>query len=335
MQFIADHKLASQDSPAMYAKSAIIIALWIASYGALLVGGAIHFSLALVGAAVMSFFTLCMEMAVMHDASHDGLSKHRKINRLFDLTLIVVGASPILWYHKHVKAHHFNTNIPDHDHDIDAGAFFRFHSASEWRPWHRFQHLYAVLLYACLGIKWIWYDDFYDAIKNIYGLNRTECVKTWLQIIVSRLSHFTIFLGLPYLVTQSVGAAIGVLLIHWMLVSVMMAVTFQLAHVTGIQAFPTEENKQASGWIRHQLETTADFAVQNRFLGWAVGGLNMQVEHHIFPRLPHIVYRRIQPVVRDYCAEHGIQYHEYSTIRGALADHFRYLRQLGEKPVAA
>ena len=330
--FLEARNLPSHDSPAMYAKSAIIISLWCLAYAVFAFGGLLHFGFALIGAVVLSFFTLCMEMAVMHDASHNGVSRHRWINRLLDVTLIVIGACPIIWYYKHVKAHHFNTNVPGHDHDIEAGSLFRFHREAKWHPWHRFQHLYALTLYAGLAFKWILFDDVYDGAINAYGVPKNQRRVMWTQIIVSKICHFTLFLIVPWFVLKSIPLVLAIYAVHWMLLSVGLATTFQLAHVTGLQGFPSFDEKQKNNWIRHQLATTTDFAVSNRLLGWVVGGLNMQVEHHIFPRLPHVHYRIIQPIVAQFCAEKDIRYLEYPTIRAALADHFQHLRNLGRKP---
>ncbi len=84
-----------------------------------------------------------------------------------------------------------------------------------------------------------------------------------------------------------------------------------------------------AGWAEHQVRATIDFAPENRLLGWYVGGLNFQVEHHLFPDVCHTHYRGFAPIVRATCAEHGIPHRTHPTLRAAIASHYRFLRALG------
>jgi linoleoyl-CoA desaturase len=81
-------------------------------------------------------------------------------------------------------------------------------------------------------------------------------------------------------------------------------------------------------WAIHQLKTTANFATGNRFISWWVGGLNYQIEHHLFPRISHIHYPAISAIIRNACAEFNIPYLEHPHMRLAIASHVRHLRSL-------
>jgi linoleoyl-CoA desaturase len=334
--YLGEQDLQPQGGGKMYRKCIFIFALWAGTYAlAIYTAAYMHIALAILATLALTASTLFAEMGIMHDASHDSLSRTRRVNRWMDLTLIIAGAAPVLWYHKHVRAHHHYTNVPGKDHDIEAGRLFRFHEEADWHPWHRFQHLYALGLYAMLGLKWIWSDDLVDAIRNTYKVKGKEYAIMWGQVILARLAHFGIHLAIPYYFIGNIGIVVGLYLLHWMAVGVFLAVTFQLAHVTDVQEFPETLRGKNGDWAVHQLSTTADFAVGNRLLTWAIGGLNYQVEHHIFPRISHVHYAKIQPIVRQLCEEHGITYFEYPSVREALAAHFRHLASLGKPPRTA
>ncbi len=327
-KFLADQKLKPQGPWQMYMKTVSIISLWFATYIFLLLWGSQSVFVIVTAVSLLSFFTLCVEMGVMHDASHRSWSKSNRLNRFMGVTLFLAGCSSIMWYQKHVIAHHGHTNVPGEDHDIESGGLFRFHSGDDWHFWHKFQHFYATALYSLLVLKWIYIDDFRDAIRNRYQFSGSRYLKMWMEIVLSRLSHLLLFIIIPYLFIDHIGLVIGIYLVHWMAVGIILAFVFQLAHISKVQEYPETFSPSCADWARHQLETTADFAVKNKFLTWFAGGLNFQVEHHIFPRISHIHYPKIQPIVKQLCEKHNIPYFEYPTFFRALAAHFAQLKAL-------
>ena len=114
-----------------------------------------------------------------------------------------------------------------------------------------------------------------------------------------------------------------------------IAVIFQLAHVVEETNFPQpdENGKIATNFVIHQLHTTANFARKNLPLSWFVGGLNFQIEHHLFPNICHVHYREISTIVRDTALEFGLPYHQ-NTLFGAIASHAKHLYQLGKHDFA-
>lgn len=310
-------------------KSLLIVALWVAAWLAYLGVGMLVPAAAIPAALVLMVATLALQLGVMHDASHGSISRHPRVNGLFASTLTCIGASSILWYQKHVVGHHVHTNIPGGDPDIESGGLFRFHDGDPRRWYHRWQHWYALPLYALLALRWVWVDDVADLIRNRRALRGRRGLLL-AEIIVSRLCHALVFLVLPAL-AFGWPLAIACYLLMWTTLGAALAITFQLAHVTGEQAFPERAERQRD-WAAHQIATTADFAVRNRFLTWLVGGLNYQVEHHVFPNVSSLHYPRIQPIVRDYCASRGVDYHEFRTLGGAIRAHFGHLRRLALAP---
>jgi linoleoyl-CoA desaturase len=111
-----------------------------------------------------------------------------------------------------------------------------------------------------------------------------------------------------------------------------MSVVFQLAHCVEDADFPQAEdgaNRLPSTWAVHQVETTVDFARHNWFLTWYLGGLNFQIEHHLFPTICHIHYPRISSIVQKTCADYNVRYVSHDGVLAVLASHWRWLRRMG------
>ena len=126
-------------------------------------------------------------------------------------------------------------------------------------------------------------------------------------------------------------AVLGVYIGFTMITSLVMATTFQLAHCVEEASFasPDELRSERRIWAVHEVETTVDFCPRNPVLTWMLGGLNFQIEHHLFPRVPHTHYPKIAEIVRRNCAKHGVRYSSHSSLGGALRSHFLHLRTMG------
>ena len=87
-----------------------------------------------------------------------------------------------------------------------------------------------------------------------------------------------------------------------------MSTVFQMAHVVegAAQPLPDEDSVVHTEWAVHQLRSTSDFGRNNVFLNWYVGGLNFQIEHHLFPNISHVHYRNIAPIVEETARELGL-----------------------------
>jgi linoleoyl-CoA desaturase len=272
-------------------------------------------------------------MGVMHDASHGSASTRSTINRLLRWTMPFVGVSSTNWHEKHVVNHHANTNIVGGDPDIESGGLFRFRDNEKWRFWHRLQHWYAVPAYSGLGLRWVWLDDFRDVLANTYKVRRAQLAAQWVEFVLSRVWHAFIFLVLPSLAVGSFWWVLPFYIAHWMIVGALMGLIFTLAHlVDGITFYETAADVP-SDWAARQVATTADFAARSRLLTWAIGGLNLQTIHHLFPRMSHRRFRIAQPIVRSYCEEHGVTYREAPTMINAILSHFQHLKRLSRRPV--
>lgn len=324
-----------RDSARMYLKTAIILGVFALTYVALVFFASNGWQ-ALLLSIVLGVATAGIGFNIMHDGGHQAYSKHGWINRLMAMTLDMVGGSSYIWQWQHGRFHHTWVNVAGHDSDIDLGALARLSPRQPRRPWHRWQHIYLWPLYGVTAIRWHLYGDFRDIATGTIGERPFTRPRGWelMAFVLGKLVFFTLAFGLP-LVFHSIGAVVHFYTVTAAVAGVLLALVFQMAHLVEEAAFPAphEDSMQiATPWAIHQLETTVDFARANRAFGWLIGGMNFQIEHHLFPRISHVHYPAVSRVVKDTCREFGVPYLEHRTFAAALASHYRLLRRLG-KPI--
>jgi linoleoyl-CoA desaturase len=323
---------------AMHAKTAIILGWFAASYGLLLLWGATSPPLAVVLTISVALATAGIGFSVMHDANHGAYSRSPSVNRAWGLALDFVGASSYVWRFKHNVHHHTYTNIDGMDSDIDAGPFLRFAPSQRLYAFHRYQHLYAWLLYGVLAVKWWFIDDVVDLARGRIGqlaLPRPRG-RELAAVLAGKAAFLCWAVVVPVLVFRSGWVAPLFLFGAWTL-GVVLSTVFQLAHTmpdAEVHAVTRGEKRMETGWAEHQVRATVDFAPSNRLLGWYVGGLNFQIEHHLFPEVSHVHYASLAAIIEATCLAHGVPYRSEPTLPRAIAAHHRYLRALGrhERP---
>jgi linoleoyl-CoA desaturase len=271
---------------------------------------------------------------IMHEGGHQSFSKHKWLNSTSAYFLNVLGGNSYFWKIKHNINHHTYTNIEGMDSDIDVKPFMRLHQSQPRYWFHKFQHMYFVLLYGISYIVWIFYHDFEKYFTGKIAANGTpqpldkrEHYIFWL----TKGFYVTIYLVLPIIMVGFVKALIGFLIITF-ICGLFISVVFQLAHIVEGTHFPqpdTESNKIEQEWAIHQVSTTANFATKSKIVSWLLGGLNFQVEHHLFPRVSHIHYPKINQFVKETCQEFNIVYLEHATVLKAFRSHLLHIKKLG------
>ncbi|HRD52551.1 MAG TPA: acyl-CoA desaturase [Flavobacteriales bacterium] len=274
-------------------------------------------------------------MGVMHDALHGATSKHPWVNRLLGSTMYLLGSDAHTWKLQHNGAHHTHTNVDEVDQDIDPPELLRFSEhAPLWRV-HRWQHVYAFFFYGLLTLVKLG-NDFFSLEKarrtRHERKERYNYPLAFAAMVGVKAAHVALFIGLPLLLTPLLWwqALIGFVLMHFTC-GVILGTVFQLAHVVEgtEQPVPDANGVIPTEWAVHELRTTADFAPGNRFITWFTGGLNYQIEHHLFPYIAHIHYPAIAPIVARVAHEHGVPYNVKPSMGQAIRSHVRRLRQLG------
>jgi linoleoyl-CoA desaturase len=275
---------------------------------------------------------------VQHDGGHQAYSNSRWINKLMAMALELLGGSSYVWRWKHGVFHHTYVNITGHDTDIDLGILARLTPHQRWLPVHRWQHFYLWAPYGLLVIKWQLVGDFRKVISGRMGGRAFPRPTGWdLVIFVAGKAVFLLLaFGIP-LQLHSIGVVLGYYGVAAVVAGILLSVVFQVAHCVEEVAFPVPHSKtdrMDHAWAIHQVETTADFARGNRVVTWLVGGLNFQIEHHLFPRISHVHYPALAILVEQTCREFGVRYTAFRSFRSGLVSHFRFLRRMGRVDTA-
>ncbi len=324
-----------RDAWQMYLKTFILLA-WAAASYTFLVFFSHHWWTGILGSISLGISAASIGFNVQHDGGHRAYSRFNWINKVMAMTIDMLGGSSYVWNVKHNAIHHTYSNISGHDDDIDVGPLARL-SPHQKRFWfHRVQHFYMWLLYGFIAIKWQIFDDFFNVAIGKIGSHKLPRPKGWdlVIFIAGKVVFFTLALGIP-LYFRAWLPVLAFYLLTCLINGVLLSVVFQLAHCVGEADFPLPDeatNTMETHWAVHQVETTVDFARRSRVLTWLLGGLNYQVEHHLFHKICHVHYPALSKVVEDTCKEFEIKYNEHTTFMAGVISHFRWLRQMGRQP---
>lgn len=289
--------------------------------------------------AIMGIGVSGIGFAVQHDANHGAYSKHEWINKSLGFTLSLVGGSDYMWRIKHNIMHHTFTNIHGKDEDISVVQFLRLSPNAPYKPIHRFQHYFAWVVYSMLTLFWVFWTDF-PKLKRYNGFGSPNAdVKHPVQevILLFAMKIFYVFymLVIPILVLDVAWwkVLIGFTTMH-LIAGWLITVVFQLAHVVAEteHPHPAADGNIENSWFVHQLQTTADFAVNNKLVTWYVGGLNFQVEHHLFPKICSIHYPAISKIVGEITKKYNMPYYHESGLRAAVVSHYKALKAFSKDP---
>jgi linoleoyl-CoA desaturase len=272
---------------------------------------------------------------VMHDGAHGSFSKYKWVNHLAAFSLNILGGNSFMWNMKHNVIHHAYTNVDGIDDDIDIQPWMRMSETQKRYRMHKYQHLYFWFFYSLLYIFWIFMLDYQKYFKSKVGtmplkkMNLSDHFVFW----GFKLIHAFLFIGLPIYMVGFTDWLIS-FVIFTCVAGFVLSLVFQLAHTVEHTAFPVpnvETGRLEDEWAVHQIKTTANFATRSKLVSWLVGGLNFQIEHHLFPKISHIHYPAISKIIRQACQEYGIIYIEYPRVHLAVASHVAFLRQMGRK----
>lgn len=324
----------------MVVKTICMFLLYFLPYALIITGVVTQPWLLVLMVITMSIGLAGIGLSVMHDANHGAYSKRPWINTVIGYSLNLIGANKFNWKIQHNVLHHTFTNVHDEDEDISPRGVLRMTPHSDWRPIHRYQHIYAWFLYGLMTIAWMVAKDFARLRKyHFNGLakkHKANITQEWVILIITKLNYLGYIFIIPLIFTALPWwqILIGILIMHY-IAGFLLAIIFQPAHVSDGAEFPLPDNNHAleNNWAIHQLITTTNFSNTSKWFTWYVGGLNFQIEHHLFPNVCHVHYRKIAAIVKRTAADFGLPYRSSKTFIAALACHAKLLRQLGRKPV--
>lgn len=332
-QYFDEKGLSKHANSAMILKTVILFFLFWGAYFTIMT--------APINKETMWFLTLMMGIgmagigfSVSHDALHGAYSSNGMVNAALGLSFDLLGANGYIWKITHNVIHHTYTNIHGHDEDLEVSEFIRLSPHTPHKPIHKYQHLLAFVAYSLATIFWVIAKDFVYFFKRRLGPyeNKKHPFKEWLVLIITKIAYwiYTAVLPLMFLPITWQEWLIGFLTMH-LSAGLILGVVFQLAHVVEEteHPLPNEEMTIENHWLVHEMLTTSNFARKNKLLSWYIGGLNYQIEHHLFPHVCSIHYPQISPIVEETAKKYGIPYNHHETFTEAVVSHYRTLKRFG------
>ena len=323
----------------IFMKVPFMFSLYLVPYFLMVFGVIENVWIMLLCSAIMGFGMSGIGLAIMHDANHGSFSKYGWVNKVMSYSMEVLGGNSLNWKIQHNVLHHSFTNVHDLDEDISPPGFLRFSPNEPVKKIHRFQMYYAWFFYGLMTLSWMTNKDFMQLIrykkKDLLKSQGITYKKAMTQLIINKVLYYVGIALIPLLVMDiNIWQwMLGFFLMHFISGS-MLAFIFQPAHVIEETEFVKPdsykvENPEES-WAVHQMKTTANFENWNPIFTWYVGGLNYQIEHHLFPDISHIHYPKISKIVKKVADKHGVPYHYHKMWFGAIASHLKMLNNLGK-----
>ena len=340
-EYFAQNNIAKTGNFKLYFKSFVLLSLYILPLIAVFVFD-LSIAWTLFAYLVTGIGMTGIGFSIMHDANHGSYSRYKWVNSIMGYTMHIIGGNSASWKIQHNLMHHTFTNIHGHDEDIADKPILRLSPEGKWYPIHQLQQYYALVLYGLSTLSWAALKDFsqirrYEKegkLKKI-GVNPNM---VYAGLALSKVFYLSVFFLLPYLIGHAPYYVylLGFLVMH-LFAGIATTVVFQLAHVVEHTDYfqPDDEQNLQNSWAVHQMLTTCNFAQKNKLLSWYVGGLNYQIEHHLFTHISHIHYAEIAPIVKKTAEEFDVPYYEFRTFWQAVASHWQMLGKLGRKEVVS
>jgi linoleoyl-CoA desaturase len=334
--YFETNQISKYGNTEMILKSIFMVSLYFIPYILMISGIFSSPALVLVCWIIMGIGMAGVGMGVMHDANHGTYSKNKKINSIVGKSIYLIGGYPPNWKFQHNTLHHAYTNIDGHDEDISSISLLRLSPHKPLFKVHKIQNWYAWFFYGLMTLFWATGKDFMQLLRYKEAGTAFTGNKSYLtmlfHMILGKIVYYAIFLFVP-LITVNIAwywIVAGFLVMHFT-TGVILGTVFQTAHVVTNSNYPLpdENGKIENNWAIHQLSTTTNFSPKSRILSWLLGGLNYQVEHHLFPNISHVHYRKISKFVKETAQKYGLPYHVQQSFFSAIGNHARMLKILG------
>ncbi len=333
--YFKENNISKYANMSMVLKTVFMLSLYFGPMILLLTGIVNTFWISMLMWTLMGLGMSGIGLSVMHDANHGAYSKNAVVNNVLGFLSNFLGAYHINWKIQHNVLHHSFTNVEGMDEDIQ-NPVMRFSPGQERKPIFKYQAFYAPFLYGLMTINWFLVKDIQQLIrykkKNLISTQGLSFKTAMRKMLFNKLWYITLTLIIPMIVMELpwYQVVLGFLLMQF-ICGLMLALIFQPAHVieNTMYATPSPTGTVENSWAIHQMLTTTNFANKSRLFSWFIGGLNFQIEHHLFPNICHIHYKRISKIVQETAKEYGVPYYQHKTFASAVKSHFAILNKLG------
>jgi len=329
-RFFAEQNISPKANPMMWSKIALGLAVlagsWIAIYAFRPDSWKFAGLYLLVGLA-QTFLLL----NIAHDSNHNAISSNSTVNKTLNYVFDVCGISSYMWRILHHRGHHSCVNVHGEDDALTGRGLLRFTPHEPRLPLQRFQHFYALVLYAFFSLDYVFVRDFecFFFPSHDYLAKTKHPLREYFILFAGKAFYFTYMLVLPIvLLHKSLWLVAGSFLMVHLIIGLSVALVFQTTHTVDSTYFPAGRGEFENG-IYHIFATTADYATTNPVVGYLTGGLNHHIAHHLCPFVCHTHYAPLTRIVKETAAEFGIPYREHPTMTRAIWHHLILLKQLG------
>ncbi len=320
------------------------VALWLKTISLVLLIGLSYYSLLHAASFIdlilsyfaFGFFFLVLGINIGHDAAHNCVTGNRRAdNILFQLIFGLQGLSGYVWKIRHNFSHHIFPNIYDNDTDLEISKWVLLSPHAKQMAIHKYQHLYAPLMYMWFSLSWIFYVDLAMLFKKQHAnlkLSKVPVLEV-IKLIVIKLTYLFTFLLLPAIMTGLPFLHIFMAyLIMNFTVSVFLAFTFYISHhvlETKYAEAKYDNTVVNTSWIRHQIVSTSDFSTDSRLGNYIFGGFNLHVAHHIFPEVSHIHYPALTKIIKKTLEENELPWYKSFSFYNGVISHLSLLKKNG------
>jgi linoleoyl-CoA desaturase len=310
------------------AGTALLAGSWIALY-ALRPNSWKFVALYVLGGLAQTFLLL----NIAHDSNHNAISSMPSVNKTLNYAFDLCGINSYMWRILHHRGHHSCINVHGEDDALTGRGLFRFTPHEPKLRLHRFQHVYALFLYALFSLDYVFVRDFESFFFSRHDyLKRTKHPAREVAILFAgKLFYFTYMLVLPIVVLEKSPLLVaGAFLLVHLIIGLSVSLVFQTTHTIDTSYFPLSRSEFDNS-VYHIFATTADYATSNPVVGWLTGGLNHHIAHHLCPFVCHTHYAPLTRIVRQTADEFGIPYRQHATMTQAIRHHLILLKQLGNE----
>ena len=336
--YFEQNNLSKRGNINLVIKTLVMLILYLGPYLMMVTGVITSTSLILLCWILMGLGIAGVGMDIMHDANHGSYSKNQRLNNFLSYSLYLVGGLPVTWRIQHNNIHHSFTNIHGYDADIEPVEILRFSPHKQLRKIHRYQYIYAWILYGLMTLLWITVKDFQQLFKyrkmGILVKEEKSFNLLMTKLVLTKILYHVLFIAIP-LITLPIPWYLTLLffIIMHFIAGVLLATIFQTDHIMPNSEYPLpdKEGNMENNWLVHQLLVTSDYATNNKLLTWLLGGLNYHAVHHLFPHISHVHYPQISPIIKEVTEKHGITYREQPSFIKAISQHAKMLYLLGRK----
>ena len=328
--FISQQKGSTQKG--IIIKAVVFSAAFVGSYTTILL--AQTFWVLLIAYVMLGFTLVLLGLNFAHDFAHNTIFKSKQVNNaFFEGLFMLMGINGYLWKKRHTHSHHNYPNTEGYDVDVELGSIVHLSANKTPKKHHKWQYLYAPILYSIYTLYWVLYKDFVLFFQKQHA-NLTfakhdtkEAIKLWLFKGV----YFSYVLVVPLLVSPlSVGQVLVAFLVFHAVAAWLLLFTFLITHhVEDTQYFSEHDNiLSSSSWLLHQVQSSNDFHPFSTAANYIFGGFNCHVAHHLFPNVCHVYYPAISQIIYKTLLQNGIVPNKTSFF-GGIKSHIRLLKNMG------